>query len=150
MTGVGTTPSANATTRSRTEPDGAGYYAGSICRGTRMLRIATLTAALSALLAAPAIAQQRPEVEAAAKSVQQDVVSWRRDLHQHPELGNQETRTAKVIADHLRTLGMDPKTGIGATGVAAVLKGGKPGPRIALRADMDALPVTEDTGYRKS
>ncbi|MET0327346.1 MAG: amidohydrolase [Luteimonas sp.] len=74
------------------------------------------------------------------------LVDWRRDLHQHPELGNQETRTADVVADHLRSLGLEPRTGIGPTGVVAVLKGGKPGPRIALRADMDALPVTEQTG----
>ncbi len=104
-------------------------------------RLALLTAALCA---APAFAQdQRPEVAAAAKSLQPDVLAWRRDLHAHPELGNRETRTAKVIADHLRALGLEPKTGIAHTGVVAILKGGKPGPRIALRADMDALPVTE-------
>ncbi len=74
------------------------------------------------------------------------VVEWRRDLHAHPELGNHETRTAQVIAAHLRRLGLTPKTGIAHTGVTARLKGGKPGPRIALRADMDALPVVEQTG----
>ena len=110
-----------------------------------MLRTATLTAALSTLLAAPAFAQQRPEVAEAAKAMQQEVVTWRRDLHANPELGNRETRTAKLVADHLRELGLQPKTGIATTGVTAVLKGGKPGPRIALRADMDALPVTEKT-----
>lgn len=73
------------------------------------------------------------------------VVEWRRDLHRHPELGNQEVRTAQVIATHLRDLGLSPRTGIAQTGVTAVLKGSKPGPRIALRADMDALPVTEQT-----
>ncbi len=107
-------------------------------------RLALLALALGAT---PALAQdasaQRPEVAQAAGSLQADVVAWRRDLHQHPELGNRETRTAKVVADHLRALGLDPKTGIATTGVTAVLKGGKPGPRIALRADMDALPVTE-------
>ena len=71
------------------------------------------------------------------------VVEWRRDFHAHPELGNRETRTAKVVADHLRALGLEVRTGIAVTGVVGVLKGGKPGPRIALRADMDALPVTE-------
>ena len=71
------------------------------------------------------------------------VVSWRRDIHQHPELGNRETRTAKLVADHLRALGMDVKTGVAHTGVVGVLRGGKPGPIVALRADMDALPVTE-------
>ena len=106
------------------------------------LRIAALAAAV---LAAPAFAQQRPEVAAAAQELQDEVVAWRRDIHEHPELGNRETRTAKLVADHLRELGLEPKTGIATTGVTAVLKGGKPGPRIALRADMDALPVTERT-----
>ncbi|MFT4179612.1 MAG: amidohydrolase [Thermomonas sp.] len=86
---------------------------------------------------------QRPEVAASAQRLQGKVVAWRRDIHQHPELGNRETRTAQLIADHLRKLGLQPKTGIATTGVTAILKGGKPGPRIALRADMDALPVTE-------
>ena len=76
----------------------------------------------------------------------QKLVDWRRDLHAHPELGNQETRTAAKVAEHLRGLGLAPRTGIGPTGVVAVLKGARPGPRIALRADMDALPVTEATG----
>ena len=67
-------------------------------------------------------------------------------MHQHPELGNHEARTAQVVADHLRSLGLEPRTGIAHTGVTAILKGGKPGPRIALRADIDALPVTEQTG----
>ncbi len=101
--------------------------------------------ALAAALSLPAFAQERPEVTAAAQKLQDEVVAWRRDIHRHPELGNRETRTAKLVADHLRALGLEPKTGIAATGVTAVLKGGKPGPRIALRADMDALPVTEKT-----
>jgi amidohydrolase len=71
------------------------------------------------------------------------VVTWRRDFHQHPELGNRETRTATVIAEELRRLGYDVKTGVAHTGVVAVLKGARPGPVVALRADMDALPVTE-------
>ncbi|NLB13350.1 MAG: amidohydrolase [Gammaproteobacteria bacterium] len=79
-------------------------------------------------------------------ALQAQVIEWRRDLHQHPELGNHEVRTAQIVAEHLRALGLPPKTGIAHTGVTAVLKGGKPGPRIALRADMDALPVTEQTG----
>ncbi|MFA5683878.1 MAG: amidohydrolase [Lysobacteraceae bacterium] len=78
-------------------------------------------------------------------ALQAQVIEWRRDLHQHPELGNHEVRTAQIVAEHLRALGLTPKTGIAHTGVTAVLKGGKPGPRIALRADMDALPVTEQT-----
>ncbi|MDH5832375.1 amidohydrolase [Luteimonas kalidii] len=87
-----------------------------------------------------------PRIDTAATAVRQKVVAWRRDLHRHPELGNRETRTAGVVADHLRALGLEPRIGIGPTGVVAVLKGARPGPRIALRADMDALPVTEATG----
>jgi amidohydrolase len=71
------------------------------------------------------------------------VVAWRRDFHQHPELGNREFRTSKIIADELRKLGYEVTTGVAKTGVVATLKGAKPGPVVALRADMDALPVTE-------
>ena len=79
--------------------------------------------------------------------VHDDVVAWRRDLHAHPELGEHETRTAALVAKHLRALGFeDVRTGIAPTGVSGILRGAHPGPRIALRADMDALPVTEDTG----
>ncbi|AWV06000.1 amidohydrolase [Marilutibacter maris] len=100
--------------------------------------------ALMAPVAAQAQADgQRPEVAAAAQAVGDKVVAWRRDIHANPELGNRETRTAALVAEHLRALGLDPKIGIATTGVTAVLKGGRPGPRIALRADMDALPVTE-------
>ncbi len=97
------------------------------------------------LAATPALTHgaQRAEVAAAAQRLQGKVVEWRRDIHQHPELGNREVRTAALVADHLRALGLEPRTGIATTGVTAVLKGGRPGPRIALRADMDALPVTE-------
>ena len=75
------------------------------------------------------------------------VVAWRRDLHAHPELGGSEVRTAGVVAAHLRSLGLEVKTDVGgAHGVIAILRGGRPGPAVALRADMDALPVTEQTG----
>jgi amidohydrolase len=74
------------------------------------------------------------------------VIAWRRDFHEHPELGNQETRTAGIVAAHLKSLGLDVQTGVGRTGVVGILKGGKPGPVVALRADMDALPVTETSG----
>jgi amidohydrolase len=73
------------------------------------------------------------------------VIEWRRDLHQHPELSNREFRTAKVLAAHLEALGLEVQTGVAHTGVVGVLKGGKPGPTVALRADMDALPVVEQT-----
>ncbi len=86
------------------------------------------------------------DIEAWAKPVDGKVLNWRRDIHQFPELGNREFRTSKLVAEHLKSLGLDVKTGVAHTGVTAVLKGGKPGPRIALRADMDALPVTESSG----
>ncbi len=72
------------------------------------------------------------------------VTAWRRDIHQHPELSNRETRTSALVAAQLKKLGLDVHTGVAHTGVIAILKGGKPGPRLAIRADMDALPVTEE------
>jgi amidohydrolase len=83
------------------------------------------------------------QVDKLTQELTPQVVTWRRDFHQHPELGNRETRTAKVIADELRRLGYEVQTGVAHTGVVAVLKGAKPGPTVALRSDMDALPVTE-------
>ena len=100
----------------------------------------------SALLIAVAgfpVSAQTPDASRRIAQVMPKVVAWRRDVHQHPELGNREVRTAKLVADHLRALGMEVKTGVAHTGVVGVLKGGKPGPVVALRADMDALPVTE-------
>lgn len=83
------------------------------------------------------------DIDRLTAEVQPQVVAWRRDFHQDPELGNREHRTAKIIADHLTTLGYQVKTGVAHTGVVAVLEGGKPGRVVALRSDMDALPVTE-------
>ncbi len=77
------------------------------------------------------------------KSVEQQVIKWRRDFHQNPELGNREIRTAGIVAKHLKALGMQVQTDIAYTGVIGILKGAKPGPTVMLRADMDALPVTE-------
>jgi amidohydrolase len=108
--------------------------------------VSLLALTLALAVHAPAAAAQRPEVAAAAAQLQQQLVDWRRDFHQHPELSNREVRTAKVVADELRRMGLEPQTGIAHHGVVAVIKGGKPGPRIALRADMDALPVAERTG----
>jgi amidohydrolase len=85
------------------------------------------------------------KVEELSRAVDAKVIEWRRDIHQHPELSNREVRTAKLVAEHLRKLGLEVRTGIAHTGVTAYLKGGLPGPTIALRADMDALPVTEKT-----
>lgn len=85
------------------------------------------------------------QVAAAVEAVTPRVVAWRRDIHQHPELGNREVRTAKLVADHLRALGFDEvREKVAHTGVVGVLRGGKPGPAVALRADMDALPVVEE------
>src|ERR1041384_4862949 len=98
------------------------------------------------LLAAPAAAQSTlaAEIDRRAKEVESQVLTWRRDFHQHPELSNRENRTGKVVADYLKSLGMDVRYPVANTGVVAVLKGGRPGPVVALRADMDALPVTEE------
>lgn len=81
-----------------------------------------------------------------ADKVEQKVIAWRHDIHQNPELGNREIRTAELIAKHLQSLGIEVKTKVGVTGVVGLLKGDKPGPVIALRADMDALPVEEKNG----
>lgn len=117
---------------------------------TRYLRSTLLAASLATAVftaqAQQAASAQRPEVAAAARDLHARLVSWRRDFHQHPELSNREERTAAKVAEHLRALGLQPKTGVARHGVTAIIKGGKPGPRIALRADMDALPVTEQTG----
>ncbi len=100
-----------------------------------------------ALLATtPASSQQKnihSRIDAAADKLEPQTIAWRRNIHQHPELSNREFRTSKLIAAHLRSLGIEVKEGVAKTGVVGILKGGKPGPVIALRADMDALPVTE-------
>ena len=85
------------------------------------------------------------ELDAAAAAIEGRVIEWRRDFHRHPELANRETRTSAAVASHLRSLGLDVRTGIAHTGVVAVVEGTLPGPTILLRADMDALPVTEKT-----
>jgi len=97
--------------------------------------------------ASPLVAQSSrlgAEVDRRATQVQGKVVAWRRDIHAHPELSNRETRTAELVAQHLRSLGIEVRTGVAHTGVVGVLRGGRPGPVVALRADMDALPVTEE------
>ena len=89
--------------------------------------------------------KSRKNIAAEAKKIEQKVIEWRRDIHAHPELGNREVRTAALVANHLNSLGMEVTTGVGVTGVVGILKGGKPGPVIALIADMDGLPVLERT-----
>jgi amidohydrolase len=99
--------------------------------------------ALAAFAGAASAAVSPQQIETALANVDSKVVTWRRDIHQNPELSNREVRTSKLVAAHLKKLGLEPRTGIAHTGVTAVLKGGLPGPTIALRADMDALPVVE-------
>ncbi len=87
--------------------------------------------------------EQSTLIDAQSKAIQSELTQWRRYLHQHPELGNREFKTSAYIVEQLKDMGLEIKTGIAKTGVVAILKGGKPGPVIALRADMDALPVKE-------
>src|SRR5688572_27230917 len=111
----------------------------------------TMTTLLSVLtLTAFPVSTQRPSVNkdvhkriaAYLDATTAEWVAVRRDLHQHPELSGQEVRTAKVVADRLRKLGLEVRTGIGGHGVVGLLKGGRPGPLVAYRADMDAVRST--------
>jgi len=103
---------------------------------------------LAAFAAVPSLSAQAnrldADVDRRVPQVVEKVVAWRRDIHAHPELSNRETRTADMVAQELRALGLEVRTGVAHTGVVGVLRGGKPGPVVALRADMDALPVTEE------
>ncbi|MEO7084026.1 MAG: amidohydrolase [Gemmatimonadaceae bacterium] len=104
---------------------------------------------LLAVAVASAHAQDRTadaahaEIDRRAAALADKLTAWRHDIHEHPELSYQETRTAALVADHLKSLGLEVRTGVGGHGVLAILHGGKPGPVVALRAEMDALPVTE-------
>ncbi|HYO11609.1 MAG TPA: amidohydrolase [Thermoanaerobaculia bacterium] len=113
-------------------------------------RTARLALAAVLVLSWPAAAQPAGDalaarIDQAVERLAPQIVEIRHQLHQNPELSNREVKTAELVAAHLRSLGLEPKTGIAKTGVVALLKGGKPGPLIAVRADMDALPVTEQT-----
>ncbi|MFZ2236104.1 MAG: amidohydrolase [Dokdonella sp.] len=114
----------------------------------QMNRIAA--ACVFAIAASTVSAQSTSEQATSAQSnaipdaaALQHIVEWRRDFHEHPELSNREVQTSKKVADALRKMGYQVRTGIALTGVVATMKGGKPGPKLAIRADMDALPVTE-------
>jgi amidohydrolase len=114
------------------------------------LKLRIVTAAIgvlsSCVLPAVAVAAiDRAKVDELSASVEPKVIAWRRDIHEHPELSNRETRTAKLVAEQLKRMGLEVQTGIAHTGVVGFLKGGRPGPTVAIRADMDALPVTEKT-----
>ncbi len=118
-----------------------------------MRRTFTVSAIVGAVFigaaALPLAAQSRntdalsADIETRLAQVMPKVVAWRRDIHEHPELSFEETRTAALVEKHLRALGLEVRANVGKTGVVGVLRGGKPGPVVALRADMDALPVTE-------
>ena len=109
-------------------------------KGCLLLLIVSLSAQLSAQ---SDIEKLKAKAAIAADKIESQCIAWRRDFHQNPELGNRETRTSKIIAEHLKKLGLEVKEGVAKTGVVGILKGGNPGPCIALRADIDALPVTE-------
>jgi len=98
---------------------------------------------ISLPLCAQQVADLKKKAYGAADKLETKCIEWRRDFHQHPELGNNEFRTAQIVAEHLRKLGIEVKENVAKTGVVGILKGGKPGPCIALRADMDALPIIE-------
>jgi amidohydrolase len=98
------------------------------------------------LLATHAYADLHEDIDAGAAAVEPNVIAWRRDIHKNPELSNREVRTAALVAAYLESLGLEVTTGVAHTGVVGILRGGKPGRVVALRADMDALPVVEATG----
>jgi amidohydrolase len=117
----------------------------------RRIQTALVLGAIALTLGTPARAQANvseleQEIRQRAAQIEEKLIAWRRDIHEHPELGEQETRTAALVAEHLRKLGLEVQTGVAQTGVVALLRGGKPGPVVALRADMDALPVKEPVG----
>ena len=112
------------------------------------------TAFLAVLLFLTAAPDQRPtaaasplapEIDRLAAAIEPELLEWRRYLHAHPELSNREVETAKYIAERLRSFGLEPRTGIAKNGLTALIRGAKPGPVVALRADMDGLPVKEET-----
>ncbi|TDQ31302.1 amidohydrolase [Zeaxanthinibacter enoshimensis] len=111
----------------------------------RLVQCALLLTAVCGMAQGSGLEQEYQDIE-------EKVITWRRDIHQNPELSNREFKTAEKIATHLRSLGMEVQTGIAHTGVVGILKGNNPGKVIALRADIDALPVTErnDLPYKST
>src|SRR5690349_7032979 len=136
----------------RPETSGGGRFCAGgrsmprFCRTARAA-VGVLTALSLGLAVRPAAAQGPldAKIDQAVERLAPRIIELRHQLHQNPELSNRETKTAELVAAHLKSLGLEPKTGIAKTGVVALLKGGKPGPLIAVRADMDALPVIEQT-----
>ena len=118
-------------------------------RQTGRLKAATASVvfvALSAAAQAQAPAALHADIDKRAAAIEQEMLAWRRYLHQNPELSNREAATSKYVAERLRSFGLEPQAGVAGTGVVATLRGGQPGPVVALRADMDGLPVREETG----
>lgn len=110
-----------------------------------MFRATCFTAGFLAIVSTGVFAADiRADLDRLADQLEPKVIEWRHDIHEHPELGNREVRTSGIVAEHLKALGFEVQTGVAHTGVVAILRGGKPGPVVALRADMDALPVTEE------
>lgn len=108
---------------------------------------ALLAAALTTVAVTSLSAQSDADIRTAVDRLAPRMIEIRHDIHQHPELGNRETRTAELVAKELTRLGLEVRTGVGYTGVIGVLRGGRPGPVVAIRADMDALPVTEQSDF---
>jgi len=116
-------------------------------RSHRYSRVVLITILAVTFAVGVSAEELRSRVAASVEALMPEVVTWRHDIHQHPELSNREVRTAEKVAEHLRSLGFDEvRTGVAHTGVVGLLVGGKPGSTVALRADMDALPVAERTG----
>ncbi len=111
------------------------------------LALAAPAAALGATAGHPPAGPLDAEVDRAVARIAPEMVAVRHTIHQNPELGYEEVATSKLVADRLRALGLEVRTGVAKTGVVAILKGGRPGPVVAVRADMDALPVTEKTDF---
>ena len=109
-------------------------------KNNSFIRLFTIVVLLSGLTAANDRA-----IKKAVKKYAPTIIELRHQIHQNPEMGNREFKTAKIVANHLNSLGMEVTTGVAHTGVIGLLKGGKPGPVVGVRADMDGLPVTENT-----
>jgi len=108
------------------------------------MRHALLALSLATAIASAHASEHGVDAAQRIQGALPQVTAWRREIHQHPELSNRETRTAALVAAQLKKLGLEVRTGIAHTGVVGILKGGQPGPKLAIRADMDALPVTEE------
>ena len=111
------------------------------------MRIFSVLLFIISLAVAQTPSSVNKEIDKLSKKLEKKVIEWRRDFHQNPELSNREFKTAEKVAKHLRSLGMEVQTGVAHTGVVGLLKGGKPGKVVALRADMDALPVKEKVDF---